>query len=45
VNTASQSGQPASTQVADAFVDLLTRWQTSNATPATVIFADGMEGS
>lgn len=44
VNTASQSGQPASTQVADAFVDLLTRWQTSNATPATVIFADGMEG-
>lgn len=45
VNTASQSGQPASTQVADAFVDLLTRWQAANATQTLVIFADGMEGS
>lgn len=44
VNTASQSGQPASTQVADAFVDLLARWQAENASQAQRIFADGLEG-
>lgn len=40
VNTQSHSGQPASTQVAEAFVDLLSRWQTQNASQ---IFANGME--
>jgi hypothetical protein len=41
VNTMSHSGQPASTQVPDAFVDLLSRWQ---AASASQIFSDGMEG-
>lgn len=41
VNTMSHSGQPASTQVPEAFVDLLSRWQ---GTHASQIFSDGMEG-
>jgi hypothetical protein len=41
VNTLSHSGQPANTQVAEAFVDLLSRWQ---AASASQIFSDGMEG-
>jgi hypothetical protein len=40
VNTMSHSGQPASTQVPEAFVDLLSRWQAENASQ---IFSDGME--
>jgi hypothetical protein len=40
VNTASHSGQPATTQVAEAFVTLLQRWQAANAFQ---IFSDGFE--
>lgn len=45
VNTASHSGQPPSTQVAEAFVDLLGRWQSQNAAQSGRIFANGLEGS
>jgi hypothetical protein len=44
VNTASHSGQPASTQVAEAFVDLLGRWQAQNAAQTGRIFGHGFEG-
>jgi hypothetical protein len=39
VNQASQAGQPASTQTAQAFLDLLARWNSEIGW----IFADGME--
>jgi hypothetical protein len=43
VNTTNQANQPASTQTADAFVDLLTRWKQEN--PSDRVFRHGFEGS
>ncbi len=43
INTLSHSGQPASTQVPEAFVELLDRWQAQNASTQGQIFRNGME--
>jgi hypothetical protein len=44
VNTLSHSGEPASVQVAEAFVALLDRWKAeSTVAPPATIFRDGLE--